>query len=133
MKNQTLFKSLLMATAVFVIGYWTSVLTGLFSVEEIVSGYKNWFMSFPLPDFYIAICALVSFWFIPKNQKLSGLFGAMAGSSLLFLGLYALAYGHNTGLLYTLTTDEMIEIGIKSYCLIGGAFIVRQSWNLIKL
>lgn len=49
----------------------------------------------------------------------------MLGSGLLFLGLYALAYGYNTGLLFQPTVDEYIEIGIKAYCLLAGSYLVR--------
>ncbi|CAN5381307.1 hypothetical protein BH09BAC3_BH09BAC3_13790 [soil metagenome] len=132
MENQTLFKNLLFATSFFVVAYWTAVFTGLFPVEEIVSGYKNWFMSFPLPDFYMGICSALALHYFKDHKKLSGLFAAMAGSGLLFLGLYALAYGHNTGLLYILTIDEIIEIGIKIYCLTVGTFLVRKAWVLVN-
>lgn len=132
MRSERLFKALLITTAIFVFGYWLSVYTGLFPVEEIVEGYKNWFMSFPIPDTYIAICAMLAANYLSKNQKLSGLFGAMTGSGLLFLGLYAVAYGHNTRLLYILTTEEIIEIGIKIYCLSAGTYFIHKSWKLIK-
>ncbi|MFM7092859.1 MAG: hypothetical protein ACKOZZ_18845 [Bacteroidota bacterium] len=132
MKTENVLKGLLITTTLFVVGYWTSVFTGLFPVEEIVAGYKNWFMSFPIPDTYIAVCAVLTVYYLTKNQKLSGLFGAMTGSGLLFLGFYAIAYGHNTGLLYNLTTDEIIEIGIKIYCLSAGTYFIRKSWKLIN-
>ena len=126
------FNRLLITTAVFIFAYWTSVFTGIFPVEEITVGYKNWFMSFPIPDFYVAGCALFSLYYLNRNKKLAALFGAMTGSGLLFLGLYALSYGHNTGLLYILTTDEMIEIAIKIYCISVGSYFVRNSWKLIN-
>ena len=132
MKNQKLFRGLLIVTALFVCFYWGSVFTGIFPVEELVPGYKNWFMSFPLPDFYVAICAIVTCIYLKTNIKLATLLGAMTGSGLLFLGLYALAYGHNTGLLYNLTTDEIIEIFIKIYCLSVGTFFILASWKLLK-
>ncbi len=132
MKTENVFKGLLITTALFVVGYWTSVFTGLFPVEEVVAGYRNWFMSFPIPDSYIAICAIITVCNLTKNQKLAGLFGAMTGSGLLFLGLYAIAYGHNTGLLYNLTIDEIIEIGIKIYCLSAGTYFIQKSWKLIN-
>lgn len=126
------FKGLLITTALFIFTYWTSVFTGIFPVEELAAGYKNWFMSFPIPDFYIAFCAILSVYHLNRNKKLAGLFGAMTGSGLLFLGLYAISYGHNTGLLYILTTDEMIEIAIKVYCISAGTYFVRSSWKLIN-
>jgi hypothetical protein len=132
MKTEKLFKGLLITTTLFVVGYWTSVFTGIFPVEELVAGYRNWFMSFPIPDFYIAISAILTVYYFAKNKKLAGLLGAMTGSGLLFLGLYAIAYGHNTGLLYNLTTEEIIEIGIKIYCLTAGTYFIRKSWKLIN-
>ncbi len=132
MKNLKLFKSLLITTSVAIAFYWISVLTGIFPVEDLIPGYKNWFMSFPLPDFYVATCAVIAVIYLKSNTKLAALFGTMAGSGLLFLGLYALAYGHNTGLLYNLTTDEIIEIFIKIYCLSAGMFFILTSWKLIK-
>ncbi|MBK9936338.1 MAG: hypothetical protein IPP05_20025 [Cytophagaceae bacterium] len=126
------FKGLLITTALFIFAYWTSVFTGVFPVEEITAGYKNWFMSFPIPYFYIAVSALCSVYYLNRNQKLAGLFGTLTGSGLLFLGLYAFSYGHNTGLLYILTTDEMIEIAIKVYCITAGTYFVRSSWKLIN-
>lgn len=132
MRTEKLFKGLLITTALFVGGYWTSVFTGVFPVEELVAGYTNWFMSFPIPDFYVAVCAIITVYNLTKNKILAGLFGTMTGSGLLFLGLYAMAYGHNTGLLYNLSTDEIIEIGIKIYCLSAGTYFIRESWRLIK-
>lgn len=132
MKNQKLYKILLITTAGFIVIYWASVFTGVFPVEELVAGYGNWFMSFPVPDIYVAISASVAAYYLTSRAKLSGLFGAMAGSGLIFLGLYAFAYGHNTGLLYQLTVDEVIEICIKVYCLTAGIFFIHHSWKLIS-
>jgi hypothetical protein len=46
--------------------------------------------------------------------------------------LYALLYGINTGLIFILTTDELIEIAIKVYCLSVGAFFIIYFWNFAK-
>jgi hypothetical protein len=60
------------------------------------------------------------------------IFRQLTGSSLIFLGLYTWLYSVNTGLLYHLTTDEIIEIGIKVYCLTVGSFFIIYFWNLAK-
>ena len=133
MKIENLFKGLLIITALFIGGYWTSVFLGIFPVEELVPGYRNWFMSFPLPDFYVATTAVLAVIYFKSNTKLSALFSTLTGSGLLFLGLYALAYGHNTCLLYILTSEEIIEIFIKIYCLSAGSFFIVQSWKKIKV
>jgi hypothetical protein len=132
MKKNKMFGIFLTITTIFIVAYWASVFLGIFPVNDIVAGYKNWFMSFPLPDFYIAISCAIACYLLSKQPKLAGLFGIMAGSGLIFLGLYALSYGHNTGLLYKLTFDEMIEIGIKAYCLTAGPLFIRKSWKLLN-
>ena len=120
-------------TAGFIVFYWGLVFTGAFPVNEMVPGYTNWFMSFPVADLYFAVTAVLSIMLMKKNQKLAGVFAVMTGASMIFLGLYALLYGVNTGLLFVLTTDEVIEIFIKVYCLTVGTFFIRSAWiNLIN-
>lgn len=115
-----------------IIVYWTLVFAKTFPVIELVPGYKNWFLSFPLADGWIAVVSLLAFIFLLQNNEKAALFGLLTGSSLIFLGLYALLYGVNTGLLFILTTDELIEIGIKVYCLSVGTFFIIYFWNLAK-
>ena len=119
-------------TTIGIIVYWTLVFAKIFPVTELVPGYKNWFLSFPLADGWIAVVSLLAFVFLLQNNKKAALFGLLTGSSLIFLGLYALLYGVNTGLLFILTTDELIEIGITVYCLSVGTFFIIYFWNLAK-
>ena len=119
-------------TTIGIIVYWTLVFAKIFPVTELVPGYKNWFMSFPLADGWIAVTSLLAFIFLLQNKPKAALFGLLTGSSLIFLGLYALLYGVNTGLLFILTTDELIEIGIKVYCLSVGSFFIVYFWKLAK-
>ena len=119
-------------TTIGIIVYWTLVFTKIFPVTELVPGYKNWFLSFPLADGWIAVTSLLAFIFLLRGDARASLFGLLTGSSLIFLGLYALLYGVNTGLLFILTTDELIEIGIKVYCLSVGSFFIIYFWKLAK-
>ena len=115
-----------------VVSCWTLFFAGIFKVTEPVPGYKNWFMSFPLADGWIAVVSLLAFIFLLRGDDKAALFGLLVGSSLIFLGLYALLYGINTGLLFILTTDEIIEIAIKIYCLSVGSFFIVYFWNLAR-
>lgn len=132
MKNDKLFKFLLLSTSIFVFLYWTLIFTKVFPVNELVAGYIVWFMSFPLADFFIGISSLLSYFNFKKNPKKSGFWGAISGSALIFLGLYALLYGLNTKLIFILTLSEIIEILIKLYCLSVGTFFLLHSWKLIN-
>ncbi len=89
-------------------------------------------MSFPLADGWIAVASLLAFIYLLRGDEKAALFGLLAALGLIFLGLYALLYGINTGLLFILTTDEMIEIAIKIYCLSVGSFFIAYFWNLLK-
>jgi hypothetical protein len=116
-------------TAAGICVYWSTVLLGLFPVDEPVPGYRSWFMAFPLADLWIAACSsLLSIFLLRENNKWM-VFGLLAGSSLIFLGLYALMYGINTGLLLVLTPDEAVEIIIKAYCLGVGLFTIGCCWR----
>jgi hypothetical protein len=129
---RTLALGLTAFTTFGIVTYWTLVFAKIFPVAELVPGYKNWFMSFPLADGWIAVTSLLAFIFLLQGDDKAALFGLLAASGLIFLGLYALLYGINTGLLFILTTDEMIEIAIKVYCLSVGSFFIVYFWNLIK-
>jgi hypothetical protein len=120
-------KNLLIFTAFGIFIYWTMVFLNIFPVNDIIPGYKNWFMAFPLADLWIALISLLSIILEKKNPIRSALFKAVSGSSLIFLGLYALLYGIRTKLLFNLTPDELIEIGIKLYCLIVGTRFIFSS------
>ncbi len=114
-----------------IFAYWALVFAKIFPVTELVPGYKNWFMSFPLADGWIAVISALAFVFLLRGDEKASLFGLLAGSSLIFLDLYALLYGINTGLLFILTMDEIIEIGIKVYCLSVGSFFIVYFWGLV--
>jgi len=120
---------LLLITATLISVYWVTVALGLFPLEELVPGYTQWFLSFPVPDFYIAVSAALGVWYLPRNRPLAAVFIVMAGSGLIFLGLYALLYGIITGLIFIPTIDELIEIAIKLYCLIAGPYLIRSAWK----
>ena len=122
-------------TALAAVFYWALVFTGLFPVTELVPGYRQWFLSFPLADAWLAASGVwlaVAAW---RGRPSATAAAAALGSALIFLGLYALLYGATTGLLFDLTTDELIEIAIKAYCLSVGAFLVwssvRRSGNTV--
>jgi hypothetical protein len=132
MKPSKTLLSLLFLTGGGTTLYWILVLGGIFPVTDIVPGYKNWFMSFPLADAWMAASAIISAVLLLKGNPKAGVFGICAGSAMIFLGLCALLYGINTGLLFVLTVDEVIEICIKVYCLSVGSYFIISSWKVLK-
>ncbi len=117
-------------TSAGIILYWITVFMGLFPVEELVPGYTLWFMAFPLPDFWIAVNALLAAVLLTKDRGIAVPFGIVSGSSMIFLSLYAGAYGWNSGLICHKTIDTYIEIAIKIYTFSVGLFFIFSYWKL---
>lgn len=122
-------RGLLLFTAIGIAAYWAAVFAGMFPVDELVPGYRNWFLSFPLADGWIALAAILAVIVFPSNRGFSTILVSAAGSGMIFLGLYAFTYGFNTRLVYHLTLDEGIEIAIKIYCLSVGAWFVASAYR----
>lgn len=125
-------KASLYFTAAGISAYWGAVFFGVFPIIELVPGYRSWFMSFPIADFWIAITSIFAVVLASFEKQLSAIAMAAAGSGLIFLGLYAFAYGFNSGLVYELTDEELIEIGIKIYCLAMGAWLLLSAYLQIS-
>ncbi len=133
MNSKKIVIALSLVTATLGIVYWITVFAGLFPVTELVPGYRDWFMSFPIADSWMFLCAILASFYAVKGRPLAGLFAPLTGASLIFLGLYAFTYGYNTGLLFILTPDEIIEIMIKIYCLSVGSLLIYHGWKLNNL
>lgn len=111
-------------TSISILLYWFLVWIKIFDVKEIIPGYRMWFKSFLVPDLWIAATSFITATLLLQNDQRANVFGLLTGSSLIFLGLYALAYGVTTGLIFRRTTENLIEIFIKLYCLIVGTFLI---------
>jgi len=133
MNKRNLAIGLSFLTTFGILIYWTLVFTGVFPVEELIPGYKDWFMAFPLADAWIGATAFLAGVFLLRGRELAVPFGIAAGSGLIFLGLYAFLYGFNTGLLFQQTIDEYIEIAIKVYALSVGTFFITYFWKTRKI
>jgi hypothetical protein len=65
---KTLAMGLSLFTTAGITLYWALVFTGVFKVEELIPGYRSWFMSFPLADGWIAVVSLLTFIFLLQNN-----------------------------------------------------------------
>lgn len=130
MKANRIVLSLLLFTAAGTFSYWVLAFLGAFPVTDIIPGYRDWFMAFPMADAWIIVSALLSAIFLLRGDAKASLSGICSGSAMIFLGLNALLYGINTGLIFNLTVDEIIEIAIKLYCLSVGSYFISHFWNM---
>ena len=133
MKHKNLIFGLSIFTAIGTLSYWILVFTGIFPLIEIVPGYITWFMSFPLADFWIVITSTLLAISIKRNNTGAMIVcGLLSASSMIFLALNGLVFGINTGMICMFTVDEVIEIGIKIYCLSVGVFFIKEFSSQIK-
>jgi hypothetical protein len=115
-------------TSLFIAAYWLAVWTKLFPVDEIIPGYRAWFLAFPVADAWIAVWAMIAAGAAWSGSPRTCQYTLLAGSALMFLGLYAMTYGTITGLICRPTADEYIEIAIKVYTICAGAWLTW--WGL---
>lgn len=133
MKYKNLIFGLSVFTAVGTLLYWLLVFTGIFPLVEVVPGFITWFMSFPLADFWIVITSVLLAFAIKTNRSaMAAICGLLSASSGIFLALNGFMFGINTGVIFILTLDEIIEIAIKVYFLSVGAFYIKQFSRVIN-
>jgi hypothetical protein len=130
MKKYRLIFALSLFTAVGTALYWILVFIGVFPVIESVSGFTVWFYSFPLADSWIIVTSLMlAISLKQKKTKSSIVWSLLSASGMIFLALNGFLFGYNTGLLFMMTIDEIIEIAIKIYCIVVGAYFIYYARN----
>ncbi|MGL4383505.1 MAG: hypothetical protein ACRCTA_07290 [Bacilli bacterium] len=127
--NNKMIYGLSIFTAVGIAAYWILVFTGIFEIVELVDGFTTWFYSFPLADLWIMFSATMLAISIKKNKTSSIVWSLLTASSLIFLALNGFLFGLNTGLLFSMTIDEIIEIVIKVYCITIGSYFICFAWK----
>ena len=106
---------------------------GILPPEEVVHGYIPWFMSFTLPNTFIALSSwILTVSLLKRINKLAMLWGLLVSGALIFHALNGLTFGFYTGLfLREITFDVIFEIVVYVYGLLLAAFYITQFWNAI--
>ena len=116
-------------TGIGVLSQWILIWSGLFPVAESVPGFRNYFISFVIADFWLILAAFLTAAFTLRKDQKAVLFGIALGSAMLFFGLYALIYDLNTGLLFRFTPDELFGKAVTVYNVLGGILFMFLSWK----
>ena len=106
---------------------------GVLPPEEVVHGYVPWFMSFTLPNIYLALSA----WFLvysllKKRDTLAVASGLLNAGALIFHALNGLTFGFYTGLWETVSFGTIFEMAVYVYGLSLAAFYITQFWAVIR-
>ena len=116
-------------TGAGIIVQWSLVYSGLLPVTESVPGFRNYFLSFVAADLWLILAAFMTGTFILLRDQRALLSGVALGSAMVFFGLYSLMYDLNTGLLVSLSADELFGKGVTLYNLMAGIFFMLLSWK----
>ena len=116
-------------TGAGIIVQWILVYSGLFPVTESVPGFRNYFLSFAAADLWLILAAFMTGTFILLRDQRALLSGVALGSAMVFFALYSLMYDLNTGLLVSLSADELFGKGVTLYNLVAGILFMLLSWK----
>lgn len=85
--------------------------------------------AFPLADAWMAIAALIGAIGLWRRKDWGFLFGLLAGSAAIFLGLMDLLYDLEHGTFAQLTGESLIELAIVVLLLALGPVILTYLWT----
>jgi len=91
--------------------------------------YLVWKRSFPLAEAWMVLTAITAAIGLLWMRDWGLLFGCLAGSALVFLGLTSVLFFLQHGLYSPLTTNWIIELIIHGWCLTFGPFVVAYLWG----
>ena len=96
--------------------------------DEVYLAFEN---SFPWADAWMAFCALCGAIGLWRRQRWGFLFGLLAASSLIYLGLMDVTFDLNQGLYAIGGLETATEIIINLYCLLVGPLLIGYLWKTL--
>jgi hypothetical protein len=120
---------LLTVFALGVVAFWLEFFTsGTVSMSN-DPAYLQHEQSFPLADGYMVACALISAAGLIKRRSWALLFGLLAGSGIIFLGLMDTLYSIQQGIFSLSTTEGIEALIICGLCLVLGPCTIIYLWQ----
>lgn len=120
---------LLIAFALGTIAFWVVFFTsGAVSISE-RPAYIEHERSFPLADLYMVISAITAAIGLFLRRRWAVLFGIMAGSATIFLGLMDTLYAIQHGMIRDLSPASIQTAYICAVCLIFGPATIVYLWR----
>jgi len=111
------------------IAFWIEFFTsGAVSMSD-SPAYLEHEQSFPLADGYMAVCCLICAVGLVKQRPWALLFGLMAGSGIVFLGLMDILYSIQQGMFSPFSASAAQVLFICAICLILGPVTITYLWR----
>jgi hypothetical protein len=120
---------ILIIFAVGTIAFWATFYTaGLVSASD-RPAYLEHERSFPLADAYMVVCAFLGAAGIIRRRPSGLLYGLLAGSATIFLGLMDTLYALQQGLIHDFSFSSVETLFLCSLCLVLGPATIIYLWR----
>lgn len=120
---------LLLFTAVATVLYWVLYFTTGAVQAEASEVYKAFEDSFPPADMWMSACAVAAAVGMLRRRSWALLFGLLAASSLIFLGLMDVTYNVNQRMYARMTPEMILETVINVWTLGLGTLLIPFLWG----
>lgn len=126
------FLILAIILTVFALGtvaFWVEFFTSGMVAMSNTPGYLEHEKSFPAADGYMVVCALVCAVGLIRGRSWGLLFGLLAGSAIIFLGLMDTLYSLQQGTFTELSAAGLEALFICGVCLVLGPATIIYLWR----
>ncbi|MGH8457251.1 MAG: hypothetical protein ACRETE_09725 [Stenotrophobium sp.] len=129
MRNKTITLALLWLAALGIVLYWISYFTG---GEVQASGencYRMFERNFPLPDGFVALCAVLCALNLRRGREPALLWGLLTAGGFFFLGYIDIAYNLWNGMYAAISAPMAAEIVINIFSIGFAVWLSLFLWR----
>ena len=109
--------------------YWTTFFTSGAVRSSSEGGYLAFERAFPAADAWLAIAAAISALMLARRDPRAILWGLIAGSSFVYLGLLDVLYDLENGKYASIDGAMAVEVMINLFSLTFGPFLIIYVWR----
>ncbi len=109
--------------------YWVTFFTSGAVQSSSEGGYIAFERAFPAGDAWLAIAAVISALMLARRDPRALLWGLIAGSSLVYLGLLDTLYNLENGKYASIDGAMAVEVVINLFSLSFGPFLIIYVWR----
>lgn len=109
--------------------YWATFFTSGAVQTSSEAGYLAFERAFPAADAWLALAATISALMLPRRDPRAVLWGLIAGSSFVYLGLLDTLYNLENGKYASIDGAMAAEVMINLFSLTFGPFLIVYVWR----
>jgi hypothetical protein len=128
----TAVAALLAATALGTIAFWLLYATTDLLVTSDTPIFRAWERSFPVADAWMALSAAVAATLLWRGARSGWAAALVFGGASVFLGLIDATFFLENDLYRPLRADAVLEIGLQTWCLGFGAFVLATAARRLR-